>query len=206
MESVVQAAEITDKRLLRGSRTRRLVLDRAIDIASLDSLEGLSFGRLATDTGLSKAGIQTLFRSKETLQLATIDHFREWFLETVVRPAAAKPRGAQRLRALVDHWIAYVSDPLLEGGCFQVANVAEFDSRPGPVRDALAENQRMWTARLARELTYARDQGEIAELDPELAAFQIDAVLKLANSALRLGDTDAVSKARRTVEALLVSP
>ncbi|AYF75943.1 TetR/AcrR family transcriptional regulator [Nocardia yunnanensis] len=198
-------AEITDKRLLRGSRTRRTVLRRAVDIASLDSLEGLSFGRLAADTGLSKAGIQTLFRSKEALQLATIEYFREVFIDAVVRPANPKPPGAQRLRALVDNWLAYVSDPLLEGGCFQSANLADFDSRPGPVRDALIVNQARWTGRLADELAYARAHGEIADLDPELAAFQIDAVLKATNTALRLGDSSAVAKARRIVESLLVS-
>ncbi|MFE3757851.1 TetR/AcrR family transcriptional regulator [Nocardia tengchongensis] len=206
MESPADAAtEITDKRLLRGSRTRRVVLDRAVDIASLDSLEGLSFGRLATDTGLSKAGIQTLFRTKEGLQLATIEHFRGLFVDTVTRPALTKPRGVQRLQALVDHWVDYAARPLFEGGCFQAANLTEFDSRPGPVRDALIENQRVWTELLTGELAYARDHGEIADLDAELAAFQIDAVLKAANTALRLGDDSAVAKVRRIVDGFLTA-
>ncbi|MEC3918929.1 TetR/AcrR family transcriptional regulator [Nocardia sp. CDC160] len=199
-------SEITDKRLLRGSRTRRLVLGRAVDIASLDSLEGLSFGRLATDTGLSKAGIQTLFRNKEALQLATIDYFREVFIDTVTRPALAKPRGVRRLRALIEHWIDYAAQPMFEGGCFQSANLAEFDSRPGPVRDALAENQRAWLELVAGELAYAVENGEIADLDTDLAAFQIDAVLRAANTALRLGDSEAVSKVRRVVEGFLAAP
>ncbi|MGV9664426.1 TetR/AcrR family transcriptional regulator [Nocardia niigatensis] len=199
--------EITDKRLLRGSRTRKVVLGRAVDIASLDSLEGLSFGRLAADTGLSKAGIQTLFRTKETLQLATIDYFRTVFQDTVVRPALAEPRGAERLRALIEHWIDdYAVAPRLAGGCFQSANLAEFDSRPGPVRDALAANQQDWIDLLAGELAYARDHGQIADLDADLAAFQIDAVLGSANTALRLGDDSAVGKVRRIVEGFLTAP
>ncbi|MFE3258071.1 TetR/AcrR family transcriptional regulator [Nocardia sp. NPDC059091] len=209
MESLVPAAdatEITDKRLLRGSRTRKVVLGRAVDIASLDSLEGLSFGRLATDTGLSKAGIQTLFRTKEALQLATIDYFRTVFIDTVTRPARAKPRGAERLRALIELWIDYAAGPCFEGGCFQSANLAEFDSRPGPVRDALVANQQDWLDLLAGELSYACDHGEIAALDADLAAFQIDAVLAAANTALRLGDDSAVSKVRRTVEGFLATP
>lgn len=111
MDNPASASEITDKRLLRGARTRQIVLGRAVDIASLENLESLSFGRLAMDVGLSKAGIQTLFRTKETLQLATVDHARRMFIDAVVRPAQSKPHGAQRLRELIDRWIDYAEAP-----------------------------------------------------------------------------------------------
>ncbi|MFI6366014.1 TetR/AcrR family transcriptional regulator [Nocardia sp. NPDC050630] len=193
-----------DKRLLRGARSRQLVLRHAVDTASLDGLEGLSFGKLASDTGLSKAGVQTLFKTKETLQLAALDFARDMFVDAVIQPARAQPHGVARLRALIEHWIVYAQTPLFTGGCYRVANMAEFDSRPGPVRDALVRDQRDWIATIARELRYAVDSGEIADLDIDLAAFQIDAVLCAANTALRLGESDAVSKIRRVVENLLI--
>ncbi|WP_433711154.1 TetR/AcrR family transcriptional regulator [Nocardia sp. CA-084685] len=193
-----------DKRLLRGARSRQLVLRHAVDTASLDGLEGLSFGKLASDTGLSKAGVQTLFKTKETLQLAALDFARDMFVDAVIQPARAQPHGVARLRALIEHWIVYAQAPLFTGGCYRVANMAEFDSRPGPVRDALVRDQRDWIATIARELRYAVDSGEIADLDIDLAAFQIDAVLCAANTALRLGESDAVSKIRRVVENLLI--
>ncbi|MGW1895517.1 TetR/AcrR family transcriptional regulator [Streptomyces sp. NPDC002004] len=198
--------ETTDKRLLRGARTRKVVLRQAVDIASLDGLTSLSFGRLAADTGLSKAGIQTLFRTKEALQLAAVDHAREMFVDAVVRPALSAPHGVARLRALLDHWIVYAETPLFAGGCFRVANLAEFDSRPGPVRDALLRDQREWTGAIADELRVAVRTGEIAELDVDLATFQIDALLCAANTALRSGDGDVVGKVRRIVESLLAPP
>ncbi|ATQ30652.1 transcriptional regulator [Rhodococcus ruber Chol-4] len=198
--------DITDKRLLRGARTRRAVLDRAVDLASLDGLEGLSFGRLATDTGLSKAGIQSLFRTKEALQLATVDHARSMFVDFVVRPALSEPRGVARIRELIGRWIVYAERPLFAGGCFQAANLTEFDSRPGPVRDALARNQQEWVDALSGELAVAVENGEIADLDADLAAFQIDAVLRSANTAMRLGDGAAGDKVRRIVEGLLRPP
>ncbi|MFE9323183.1 TetR/AcrR family transcriptional regulator [Nocardia sp. NPDC052278] len=193
-----------DKRLLRGARSRQLVLRQAVDTASLDGLEGLSFGKLATDTGLSKAGVQTLFKTKETLQLAALDFGRDMFIDAVIRPARAQPHGVQRLRALIECWIVYAQTPLFAGGCLRVANMAEFDSRPGPVRDALVREQREWVGTIARELRYAVDAGEIADLDIDLAAFQIDAVLCAANTALRLGEVDAVPKVRRVVESFLI--
>ncbi|MEV0247623.1 TetR/AcrR family transcriptional regulator [Nocardia sp. NPDC050712] len=197
------AEQITDKRLLRGARTRQLVLRQAVDLASLEGLGGLSFGRLATDTGLSKAGIQTLFRTKEALQLATIEHARRLFVDSVVRPAQEQPEGAQRLRALVERWIDYAVAPLFAGGCFWNATLAEFDSVPGPVRDALLATKGAWLAALADQLQRAVTAGEVGARDADLVAFQIDAVLSAANTALRCGDPAAVDKIRRSVAHFL---
>ncbi|WDM10893.1 TetR/AcrR family transcriptional regulator [Streptomyces lavenduligriseus] len=194
---------VTDKRLLKGARTREAALRRAVDIASVDGLDDVSFGRLATDTGMSKAGIQTLFRSKEVLQLATVEYARDMFIDAVIRPARDAAPGVARLRSLIEHWIEYARTPLFEGGCFVVANMARFDSRPGPVRDTLLRHQRSWLDTLGAELRTAVESREIAELDIDLAVFQIDSVLCAANTALRLGDEGVIAKVRRTVEDLL---
>ncbi len=198
-------ASVSDQRLLRGARARKIITRHAVEVASLDGLSGLSLGRLAADLELSKSGIQTLFGGKEKLQLATVASAAEQFTDAVVRPAETAPQGAARLRALIENWIVYAETPLFAGGCFWAANLPEFDSRPGAVRDALFRQHRDWLARLAAELRHAVDAGEIADLDADLAAFQIDAVLTAANTALRLGDSDAVSKVRRVIEGLLVS-
>lgn len=197
---------ITDQRLLRGAQTRRTIARHAVDVASLEGLNGLSLGRLATDLGLSKSGVQTLFGTKENLQLAAIDSAREQFVDAVVRPARGAAHGTARLRALIEHWIDYATAPLFPGGCFRAANIADFDSRPGPVRDALVRDQTAWVDLLASELRIAADAGEIAELDADFAAFQIDAVLCAANTAMRLGDADAAHKVRRVVEGFLAPP
>jgi AcrR family transcriptional regulator len=199
-------ATTTDKRLLRGARTRRTVLRHAVDLATLEGLEGLSFGRLAADSGLSKAGIQTLFGTKEALQLATLDHAREMFVEAVVRPGLSAPRGSQRLRALVERWIVYAQTPLFAGGCYRAANLADYDSRPGPIRDALFRDQQEWTFTIAEQFRHAIAVGEIAPVDVDLAAFQVDAVLCAANTALQLGDESVVDKVHRTIDALLAAP
>ncbi|MBF6274817.1 MULTISPECIES: TetR/AcrR family transcriptional regulator [Nocardia] len=198
-----ETAESADQRLRRGARSRRAVTRRAIEIASVDGLDGLSFGRLAEDLEVSKAGIQTLFRTKEKLQLATVDAAREVFVETVVRPARDAPAGIARLRALVDRWIDYVERPVFPGGCFLGANLPIFDSRPGPVRDALREQQRDWVAVLAAQFRRAVDAGEIADVDPESAGFEVAAVLNAVNVALRLGDDDSVAMARGVIDRLL---
>lgn len=195
-----------DRRLLRGAQSRRTIVRHAVDVASLEGLDGLSFGRLATGLGVSKGGIQTLFGTKENLQVAVVEAAREAFEEVVIRPALAQSHGATRLRALVDQWIAYAEEPLFPGGCFWAANLPIFDSRPGPVRDALTRQQRAWRGLIAGELRHAVGTGEIAALDSDLAAFQIDAVLTATNTALRLGDNGAVDLTRRAINGFLAPP
>ena len=195
-----------DRRLLRGAQSRRTIARHAVDVASLDGLDGLSFGRLATDLRISKGGIQTLFGTKENLQVAVAEAARDAFEEAVIRPALTRPAGAARLRALVDRWIAYAAKPLFPGGCFWAANLPVFDSQPGPVRDTLARQQRAWRGLIAGELSHAARIGEIAALDAVLVAFQIDAVLTATNTALRLGDDSAADTARRLINGFLAPP
>lgn len=193
----------SDQRLIRGARARRAITRHAADIASLTGLDGLSLGRLATDLGLSKSGVATLFRSKEQLQLATVETARETFLDAVVRPASDATRGSARLWALIEHWISYAQQPLFRGGCFWAANLPDFDSRPGPVRDALRHHRQAWLALLAEQLRHAIAAGEMPDVDTELAAFQIDAVLTAANTAMRLEEPHAADKVRRTLDSLV---
>jgi AcrR family transcriptional regulator len=195
-----------DRRLLRGAQSRRTIARHAVDVASLDGLDGLSFGRLAADLGVSKGGIQTLFGTKENLQVAVAEAAREAFEEAVTRPARTQPPGAARLRVLVDRWITYAEEPLFPGGCFWAANLPVFDSQPGPVRDTLARQQRAWRGLIAAELRHAAGPGEIAASDAGQLAFQIDAVLTATNTALRLGDDSAVDTARRIINPLLAPP
>lgn len=197
---------VSDQRLLRGARTRGMIVRHAVDVASMEGLNGLSLGRLAGDLGISKSGVQTLFRSKQNLQIAVIESARAAFHAAVISPALGAPHGTARLRALVDRWILYAEAPLFPGGCFWAANLADFDGRPGLVRDTLFGHQQEWRRLIAAELRHAVEGQEVADLDVDLAAFQLDAVLVAANTALRLGDASVVNKVRRVVDGLCTPP
>src|SRR5215471_353123 len=122
----------------QASKTRREILRTAMDVASAEGLEGLSIGRLATELEMSKTGIFAHFGSKEQLQLATVDAAKQVFLEQIVQPALKHARGKARLMAMLENWIGYVERIVFRGGCFFAAASAEFDSRPGAVRDVIA--------------------------------------------------------------------
>jgi AcrR family transcriptional regulator len=181
----------TDGRRLRGDASRRLVLDRAVDLASVEGLDGLSIGRLADAAKVSKSGVATLFGTKERLQVAVIGAARLRFVASVIEPARDEPRGIRRIVALLDAWIAYSRDRVFTGGCFFVATAAEFDAKPGPVRDALAAALDDWNGYLAAAFRHAVAQGEVgADEDPEQFAFEATALLDAANTRSVMGDSN----------------
>ena len=76
-----------------GIRTREAILQEAARLATVEGIEGLSLGRLADSVGMSKSGLFAHFRSKEELQLATIETADAIFQAEVVDPALARAPG-----------------------------------------------------------------------------------------------------------------
>ncbi|WP_280371277.1 TetR/AcrR family transcriptional regulator [Nocardia wallacei] len=180
-----------DKRVLRGLQSRQLILDRAMDIASVEGLESLSVRRLATELEVSKSGVFAQFGSKEELQLATVRAAIDVFTAKVVRPARKTPAGIRRVRALSASWFQYVRQPVFEGGCFFIATAPEFDSRPGRVRDAIAAARRDWQTLYATTIAEAQSKGQIrADSDPADLAFELDAFARMAAEDAALFDDD----------------
>src|SRR5215469_3534185 len=122
----------------QATKTRFEILSIAVDVASAEGLEGISIGRLATELKMSKTGIFAHFGSKEHLQLATVEAAKQIFMEQVIQPALQSPQGISRLKAMLERWLGYVERIVFRGGCFFAAASAEFDSRPGAVRDQIA--------------------------------------------------------------------
>lgn len=170
----------------RGLRTRRAILRKAVNIASVEGLEGLTIGKLASALGISKSGLFAHFGSKEDLQCAAVDEAREIFVEIVVRPAS-QFEGLRRLRSLCENWIAYGEDRVFPGGCFFSAASLEFDDRPGRVRDRIVGLMQRWLGNLEQTAREAQAAGEIRkEVDVRQLAFEIQALAMGANWSSRL--------------------
>lgn len=186
----------------KGRRTRQEILDLAVDLASHEGLEGLTIGQLAQQTGMSKSGLFAHFGSKADLQLAVVDHARDIFVRKIVDPARAEAKGVARLRALVLNWLDYLEQSLFSGGCFFAAASAEFDGRPGAVRDRLVALLREWLNAIEFSAQKAREMGELsAETDPRQIAFEVHALVMEANWAHQLlDDKDALRRARVGIE------
>lgn len=185
----------------RASKTRQEILRIAMNIASAEGLEGLSIGRLAAEMQMSKTGIFAHFGSKEQLQLATVAAARQVFMEQVVQPVLVHPRGIPRLRAMLESWIGYVERIVFRGGCFFAAAAAEFDSRPGPVRDEIASLSKAWLIALRDEIAFAQSSRQMTvEIEPAQIAFELHAYVQEANWAFKLfNDKSAFSQARQAI-------
>ncbi|MGF1430419.1 TetR family transcriptional regulator C-terminal domain-containing protein [Kitasatospora sp. LaBMicrA B282] len=197
----------TDGRVQKGNETRRLVLARAVSIASVEGLGGLSLGRLATELSLSKSGVFALFGSKEELQLATVRAAQRIYRDTVVDPVRRLPPGLGQLWELAVRWLEYSRSRVFAGGCFFYAVGAEFDAQPGRVRDALAEGSRQWHRLVVELFEAARAAGQLrADADLEQLAFELISFLEYANAmSLLHGEDVPYARARRSVLLLLRS-
>ena len=189
------------RRQARGLRTREAILARAVDIASVQGLEGLTVGSLAELLHMSKSGLFAHFGSKEDLQLATVEKARQMFIEQVTRPAIAARKGMPRLWKIIDLWLALVERNVFKGGCFFSAASFEFDSRRGVVHDRIAAIMHEWIGVITRAIYEAQKAGHVdPKLDPTRLAFEVHAIALGAHWAFQLlDDRQAYSRARTTL-------
>lgn len=182
----------------KAACTRQAILERAVDLASAEGLEGLTIGRLSSELKMSKSGLFAHFGSKQELQLATVGAAAARFHEAVLAPAERLPEGMERLRAYCENYVLCLERQLFPGGCFWAATAAEFDDRPGKVRDAVQAAVRFWLTALEREAAIA------GVPDPSGLAFEIYALGLGANACTRLlADSGAVGRARVAIERAL---
>lgn len=175
-----------------GARTRAAILAEAARLASVEGLEGLTIGRLAAALRMSKSGLYAHFGSKVELQLATIDTADEVFRREVIALALAATPGRPQLLALCDAYVAHLRGRTFPGGCFFATAALEMGTRPGPVRDRIAEFQRMLVGLIVGFVTTAQERGELVGEDPRGLAFEINGQFLAANAGFNLSGDEGV--------------
>jgi AcrR family transcriptional regulator len=185
--------------------TRSAILRRAADIASIEGLEGLTIGRLASELAMSKSGVVGQFGSKEELQLATLEYAADVFREHVWEPARHLEPGLPRLLGVCEAWTRYADGDSFAGGCFIAAALFEWDGRNGRVHDALAAFTGRWREALVADIEAAVAAGDLpADTDPAQVAYSLEALAAGMNPARQLhGDTDAAAWSLQAMRAVL---
>jgi AcrR family transcriptional regulator len=186
----------------KGEISRAAILHAAAKLATTKGLDGLSIGDLAAEVGMSKSGLYAHFKSKEELELATIETAADIFDREVLRPAIDVPTGSQQLRAMVDSFLKHLERRVFPGGCFFAAVAMELDTRPGLARDRVVQAQQNWLSVLRKCFLDAKANGEIdAGADVGQAVFETQAMLLAANFAFVMANDPApLAQARRGVE------
>lgn len=188
----------------KGELTRISILELASLTASRIGLEGISIGGLAKELGMSKSGIFAHFNSKEALQIQVLEYESDRFIDGVIHPALKAERGEKRINAIFEYWMAW-HDKRKEHGCFFVSAIAEFDDRPGAVRNTLARQQQDWidfitnVARTGVDTDYFR-----SDFDPKQFAFELYGIVLSLHLSTRLLEDDAsVNRATQAFAKLL---
>jgi AcrR family transcriptional regulator len=190
----------------KGPTTRARIIDDAIRLASVEGLAGLSIGRLAERTGMSKSGLFAHFESRESVELAVLGEAINRFRNEVVLPALREPRGEPRIRALIERWHAWSNDnAAMPGGCLLLQAAVELDDRPGPALTLVADAMRQWSETLRRAAAIAMEEGHFRDdLDPSLFAFQVQGIILASHQAERLlRIPGSAARMRRAVDALI---
>src|SRR3954453_13341426 len=180
-----------------GVESRRTILLAAANLATTLGLEGLSIGELAQHIGMSKSGLYAHFKSKEELELATIETAAEIFERDVLGPAGASPEGLPRVRALSEAFLGHLERRVFPGGCFFATVAVQLASRPGRPHDRVMAMQRRWIEQFAEALGEAVAGGELPrDTDIDQLVFEITAMLVRANfSWVVTGETRVLEQA-----------
>lgn len=188
----------------KGEETRQAILSKAFELATVVGVSGLSIGRLAEETGLSKSGLFAHFGSKEALEVAVVEEASRQFVQDVMVPALRSARGEPRLRALFEQWLIWGERP---GGCFFVGACTELDDRPGPARDALIRSQKDWVDEIAKAARIAVSEGHFSkDLDADQFAFEFYSTMLGAHMFTRfLREPKARARTTQSFERLVAS-
>jgi AcrR family transcriptional regulator len=183
MSKVVSAAPATNGAITAANgeqdrsakRTKTLILDVALKIASRDGIEGLTIGELAKAVGMSKSGLFAHFGGKDQLQLSVLQLAVQRFVDIVMRPAFSSPRGEPRIQAMFKSWLEHLNDrEALPGGSVLIAASIELDDRPGLLRDFVQNAQRDLISNIEKAAKMAVDEGHFRkDLDIELFAWSM---------------------------------
>ena len=189
----------------KGAETRAYILTQAISMAGILGLEGLTIGRLATQTGMSKSGLFGHFGSKEALQFAVLETIAKDFSLKVISPALKEPTGETRLRKLFSNWMEWANDEKQEGGCRLMGASVELNARPGELRDYLAEQLIEWIDCIRRMAQKAVSESIFrAGLDTRQFAFEFHSIGLGLNFSLRLlRDPAALSRSEVAFASLI---
>ena len=177
--------------------SRAIAVAAAVDLASVEGLEGITIGRLAGDLAMSKSGLIGRFGDKEALQRAVLASAIKRFTAAVWEPASVAEPGLPRLEAIIDAWIEHLRAGVFPGGCFVTTASVEYDARPGTLHDDAAAAVRRWLAVLEAEARRALDAGDLpAGRDAADVALELHALASGGSVAGRLLDDRAAPIAR----------
>jgi AcrR family transcriptional regulator len=190
---------------LKGSTTRQRILEQGLELASQQGLTGVSIGRLAQQTRLSKSGLFAHFGSVEALQIELLQHAAELANKDVVAPALLEAKGLPRLQKLFDRLLGWAERAGLPGGCPFVGASVEFDDREGAVRDYVVTTLETFISVFQDLIREAVAEKHLRQgINAKYVAWQMFGIYTMHHTMQRLlHDPEADKLARQAFQSLL---
>lgn len=194
------------KFMRKGELTRAAILDVALDLSSRDGLEGLTIGLLADRMNMSKSGVFAHFGSREDLQIEVLKLYHHHFEQEVFYPSMREARGLPRLQSMYSRWIRRVSVEIASG-CIYISGAAEYDDRPGAIREELVGMVLAWQDALYRCVKQAIEMGHLrADTEPQQIVYEMyGLILALHHDARFIKRPGSIERANIGFDRLLVS-
>ncbi|MCA0891803.1 TetR/AcrR family transcriptional regulator [Qipengyuania flava] len=190
---------------MKRQATKLRLLDEGLDQLSVSGVEGITLGRLAGATGMSKSGFFAHFRSKEQLQIELLDQAADTARIHVIEPAFTCAPGLPRLRRLLELWLGWSQRAGLRGGCPIAAALFELDDINGEVRDHVERLEHFWRGVLKSLVTDAVKLGHLDhDLEVDQVVWELCGIYLSHHVSIRfLRSDDADARAQRAISSLL---
>jgi AcrR family transcriptional regulator len=191
----------------QGKQTRQTILTHALKIAACEGLTALTIGRLAKELQMSKSGLFAHFKSKQSLELATVEQAKEVFAVAVLQPTQASSPGVERLWNLCDLcdlWLLHIERGVFSGSYFFTGAFFQYACRSDPVAKAIMNTAEEWFDTLRKTVEEAQERGEIRrDVRAKQLVLELNCRLVGAHWTFLLGDGNSFRQARAALLAKL---
>ncbi len=185
-----------------GRRTRRDVVEKALQIFSVKGYYNTSINDILEATGLTKGGLYAHFDGKEALWDAAYERAVEVWRGIVFKGVRDIPDPLDRIGRTIENDLrGYVCGEVFAGGCFFFNMLVELSGQDPAMSGRIMEGFRRFAALLAAWLEEAKAAGRLKPgvRTGELAAFLVVSM----NGAAALYAATRDPRFSRTVERQL---
>lgn len=195
----------------KADETLAEIVVTALDIAMAEGIAQVSFGKVAKRLGMSKSGVFCRAGSLQSLQRAVLDEFDRRFMNEVVAPTRAAPRGLPALEehvrklALCGH--GEVPQGPVGATCLYIIGALDGATLDPALRERLQVGLTRWRTLLVQ---LVKDAIELGQLPPdtncEQLVFEVHSlVVGMAHDARFLRDPEIGTRMVQACRRLLAS-
>jgi len=161
---------------------RQRILETAHRLFYTSGLNAVSMDAVASAAGMKKANLFHYYPSKESLELAVLDHAAASMNERIARVARTSYDPVGAVQRIFEEAAAVMRQSHCSGGCFFGNLASESADGNEPIRRKVAEHLQAWTMALAGFLERWHRTGYFRQdFEPQVTA---QAILSLLEGAL----------------------